>query len=608
MARPKALNLKDYITEDQLGCFIANKWLAWDQAKSDLKSTWREVKDYIYATDTTTTTNKTLPWKNKTTIPKICQIRDNLYANYIATLFPRRKWLVWEASNEESADVLKTEVIADYMTWVIDQPRFQEEIEKAILDYIDYGNAIGTVEWIDETSVTPDKTQVGYVGSMIRRMSPAEIVFNPTSQNFVSSPKIERSIMTLGDVKDYLTRISTEETKQYYEDLFEYLKNYRQSIGTSQGILGKYDQIYEIEGFANLQDYIESDYVELLTFYGDIYDYENDEYLRNYQIVVADRHKVLMKQPNSSFLGSPPIYHVAWRKKQDNLWGMGPLDNLIGMQYRIDHIENLKADVFDMIYAPPIKVKGYVEPFEWAPFEQINVGDEGDVAVMPPPFQVLDANMEIGNLIALMEEMAGAPKEAMGFRSPGEKTKYEVQRLENAASRIFQSKCTQFEKYFIEPLLNACLELAQRMLANGSLIRVFDEEYKIQVFKTLTKEDISGAGRIRSIAARHFAERADMIQNLTAFANSPLYQDVKPHISTIKLSEMVENLLEIEDYDLFRPFIAISEQADAQRIAQTNSEQVMMEAQTASGMGTDYDIEDPSMQLPLGGAPNVPTQ
>jgi hypothetical protein len=34
----------------------------------------------------------------------------------------------------------------------------------------------------------------------------------------------------------------------------------------------------------------------------------------------------------------------------------------------------------------------------------------------------------------LMEEMAGAPKEAMGFRSPGEKTKYEVQRLESAAS------------------------------------------------------------------------------------------------------------------------------------------------------------------------------
>ena len=35
-----------------------------------------------------------------------------------------------------------------------------------------------------------------------------------------------------------------------------------------------------------------------------------------------------------------------------------------------------------------------------------------------------------------MEEMAGAPKEAMGFRSPGEKTAYEVQRMENAASQV----------------------------------------------------------------------------------------------------------------------------------------------------------------------------
>jgi hypothetical protein len=40
---------------------------------------------------------------------------------------------------------------------------------------------------------------------------------------------------------------------------------------------------------------------------------------------------------------------------------MGPLDNLVGMQYRIDHLENLKADVFDLIAFPPLKIKGYVE-------------------------------------------------------------------------------------------------------------------------------------------------------------------------------------------------------------------------------------------------------
>ena len=51
-----------------------------------------------------------------------------------------------------------------------------------------------------------------------------------------------------------------------------------------------------------------------------------------------------------------------------------------------------------------------------------------------PDVNALQANMELANLQEQMEIMAGAPREAMGFRTPGGKTKYEVQSLENAAS------------------------------------------------------------------------------------------------------------------------------------------------------------------------------
>jgi len=116
---------------------------------------------------------------------------------------------------------------------------------------------------------------------------------------------------------------------------------------------------------------------------------------------------------------------------------MGPLDNLVGMQYRIDHLENMKADIWDLTRYPIFKIKGYVEDFDWSPGERIICGDDGDVDLVSPDVQVLNFNTEISILEAKMEEMAGAPKEAMGFRTPGEKTKYEVQRIENAASRIF---------------------------------------------------------------------------------------------------------------------------------------------------------------------------
>jgi hypothetical protein len=228
MAKP--INIEEYISKDTLGCYIADKWLTWNQDRASLIEKWKEVRQYVYATDTSTTTNSQLPWKNKTTLPKLCQIRDNLFSNYQASLFPQKKWLIWEANSLDSNKREKAEAIQDYMTNVTEQPRFNEEFDKLILDYIDYGNVFGTVEWIDETSYTDDKTQVGYIGPMIRRIDPLNLVFNPTATSFVSSPKIERSIMTIGEVKDYLTRLSTETTRDVYEDLFRYLKEYRSNL------------------------------------------------------------------------------------------------------------------------------------------------------------------------------------------------------------------------------------------------------------------------------------------------------------------------------------------------------------------------------------------
>ena len=87
----KVLALEDLITPDQLGCSIANMWTEWNMKRQFKVSDWEELRKYIYATDTRHTTNSKLEWSNSTTLPKLTQIRDNLYANYIATMFPKRK-------------------------------------------------------------------------------------------------------------------------------------------------------------------------------------------------------------------------------------------------------------------------------------------------------------------------------------------------------------------------------------------------------------------------------------------------------------------------------------------------------------------------------------
>jgi hypothetical protein len=207
-----------------------------------------------------------------------------------------------------------------------------------------------------------------------------------------------------------------------------------------------------------------------------------------------------------------------------------------------------------------------------------------------PDVNALQANFEIQHLTGTMEEMAGAPKEAMGFRTPGEKTKYEVQRLENAASRIFQNKIKQFEEMIMEPLLNAMLELARRNLTGTNTIRVFDDEFKVATFQTLTVEDITGIGRIKPIAARHFAEQAELIQNLTNLTSSGLWPVVLPHFSSVKLAKIVEEVFNLKEYEVVLPNVALAEQAESQKFAANLEEQMMMERGTATGIGGDFDI------------------
>lgn len=600
----KVQNIRDVVIEDQLGTYIARQWVEWNTFRKPWLAEKEEIRRYVFATDTTKTTNSQLPWKNKTTIPKLCQIRDNLNAQYMATLFPagKDKYVSWEADDRDSNTESKRKTIEAYMCSTMLQPRFKEEIQKLILDYIDYGNCFVMADWIDERVEQRDKTQVGYVGPTLRRISPLDIVFNPTAPSFEESPKIIRSLVSLGEVKEILERLTTDENREAMEKLYDYMIELRLTVRGSGGNLKEQDAMYAVDGFTSYQRYLQSDFCELLTFYGDYFDITTKKFYKNHVVIVADRHKVLSVAPNKSYFGYPPIFHCGWRKRQDNLWAMGPLDNLVGLQYRIDHLENLKADCFDLIAFPPLKIKGYVQDFQWGPMSKIYVGDDGsDVEILEVPFQVLQTNNEIATLQAIMEEMSGSPKEALGFRTPGEKTAYEVQRMENAASRIFVSKSVQFEE-MEERALNAMLEMARRNITGSQDLKIYDEEYNTETFMTLDPVDLVGAGRIRPKAARHFAEKAERIQNINNFFGSTLGADpdIKVHWSSIKLAKLFEDLLDIEEYELVTPYIRLAEQKEAQALANAAIEQVMMEAQTPAGLTPDDYDQTGSVPPPMG--------
>lgn len=553
------------ISPDNIATEIADRWRLWNQQRVGKLEEWKELRNYLFATDTRKTSNSSLPWKNSTTVPKLTQIRDNLHANYMAALFPQNRWMKWTADDRESNNKVKRETIQAYMENKVKQSDFEITMSKLVLDYIDYGNCFATVDYeTNYTEMEDGELIPAYIGPKVVRISPYDVVFNPVASDFYKTPKIIRSLLTLGEVKKM---VEENPDKEYMSKVFDRMIGTRNAIqGYSDSDLHKNDG-FIVDGFGSIRQYYESDYVEILTFYGDIYDKYTNTLLKNRIIKVVDRSYVLRDIPNPSWLGKSPIFHVGWRERPDNLYAMGPLDNLVGMQYRIDHLENLRADVFDQIAFPVLKIKGDVEDFDFQPGSRIYCGDEGDVSYLVPDASALAADNQIAMLENRMEQLAGAPREAMGIRTPGEKTAFEISSLQNAAGRIFQNKTQHFEKVFVEPILNSMLEAARRNMDASDIIRVFDDELGIVVFETITKEDITAKGKIVPMGARHFAERAQRLQNLQQLwqikSSDPT---VSAHMSGKEFARILAE--ELGEKSLYAENISVYENYETQKTIQ----------------------------------------
>lgn len=550
------IDIKDLIHPDDLATEIVKKYMSWSDHRSGWLDEKVELRNYVFATDTKTTTNNKNGWSNSTTTPKLTQIYDNLKANYSAALFPNSDWMKWEAEDGDSAAKDKATVIKDYLENKLRQDNFETTADLLVDDFVLYGNCFATVEFVTEYNTVGQEVIPSYIGPRVKRISPYDIVFDPTVAKFDMAPKIIREITSLGALKE-LANNGDEAAERVLSRSLEG----RRRVIRNDNI--EKSNAYTADGFSSIENYYQSDFVELLTFYGSIYDQETGELKTNRKIVIADRAYIVYDEEIPSWLGKAPVVHAGWRNRPDNLYAMGPLDNLVGLQYRIDHLENLKADIFDQIALPVLKVRGEVEDFEFMPGERIYMGEEGDVAPMVPDATALNADFQIQVLEAKMEELAGAPRQAMGIRTPGEKTAFEVQSLQNAAGRIFQHKAAKFEKECLEPILNLMLEASRRNMDAGDLVRTLDDATGAFLFREVSKEDITAKGKIVPKGARHFAERAARVQSLTQLVQ---VKQGDPSIAAHLSGKMIAKIIseELNEPELYGENVAIKEQAASQ--------------------------------------------
>jgi hypothetical protein len=168
----ETIEIEQIIGPDNLAVEISNRWREWDMFRNKKIEEWKELRNYLYATDTRTTTNAMLPWSNSTTTPKLTQIMDNLHANYFATLFPQQKFMRFEAYTEDSDLKQKTRHYPSiYGKQNTDSLTLLKQCPIFFLYYIQYGNCFATVTFEDNYKIKEDGDYISqYVGPKLVRI------------------------------------------------------------------------------------------------------------------------------------------------------------------------------------------------------------------------------------------------------------------------------------------------------------------------------------------------------------------------------------------------------------------------------------------------------
>ena len=260
----KVAEITSMLSREDPAVWITDQWSNFNNQREGKLQEWQELRNYLFATDTGTTTVGQLPWKNSTTLPKLTQIRDNLHSNYLSALFPNDDWMRWAGHSRKDATKKKRDAIQAYMMNKVRTSNFRVEASKLLNDYIDYGNAFVTIDFVSRQKELENGEFVpGYTGPVMRRISPLDITFNPLASDFRHSYKTIRSVKTLGEIAK-MSKIEPEN-----RGLLKAVER-RKDISARMGGYSKEDFEkavgYDMDGFGNLYEYYQTNYVELPVF------------------------------------------------------------------------------------------------------------------------------------------------------------------------------------------------------------------------------------------------------------------------------------------------------------------------------------------------------
>lgn len=568
----KPVDVRTQFSIDEKAEEIYALYQSYSIARSEKVSKAKETYEYLYATSTKDIKEQTnlTAWAQDTHLPKLTQLRDTLTNMYKSYLFSIRNYLEWDGFDSDSNSVDNKKRIRDFAQDMFDRSDLKGAVETLLDDYVEVGEAFVTPVY-EEVDETISNTQIArYELVRAERIDPFDIFYDVTYKSFKATPKIIRKVVSLGELKELAER--SEEMQKAFNAVMKNRETYSMLYETANDL--QKDQL-AMGGLGSLSNYTFGTDVEILTFYGDFYNITEDKLDKNKRIMVVNGTTVFSEVDQTI---EDTILRVGWRERKNILSAMGPLENLLGMQYRIDFLENLRAEIFDALANPIMVEHGDVQlPPELKPGAIIHTEGDGSVNYLSPPTIVLEADSQIDKYERKMEQYVGITQDTMGVRTPGEKTAFEYNGLVTSGVRNIEQQVRHFEKELFQPLVNLLLKVF--VLHKGSekvSVKDFDEDAKTVIYKDIILDEMLLTGKLKAVGSLTYAEKSRIATTLADLNRGGFFQDeaIRNHFSPKQLAKTLAYSSGLETFGVYKENARIFEMVDQQRAESTSKDQI----------------------------------
>lgn len=530
-------------SNEDLASFVLTTLETYRNAREEVEQSWLECWAKYLNTPNTESLLKgsilkrvgdvEVEWRHKLTGAKAYEAVETVVGYLMAATFPNRDWFDLEPLEPYVDDNMTlARLIRKHITNKLDECGFKSQYAVFLRQLVITGTSVLALPWRNEEARSYKRTrEEGPDGPMylaeemleccydapdIQVLDMFDCYVDPYSTDPNNSAFIRKVHKTKGEL------INLAKAGTYDLDPMDVVE-ISQGTGYNTSSSRKY-LLTSFEG-VETRTWSPADTVELIEFWGDYYDSDNGEYIKDCVITLLD-DKVIGYEENPYWCGKPFVIGT-YSRTGHTPYGFGGIQPILGLLHQLDIITNQRLDNLELNVNGmwTLRADGVLQPNEvyTEPGRVFLVGDHNDLQPLAPQNQMWTVTyQEAGLLEQTIDKSFGTGNyiSANQQRSGERVTAAEVAAVRDAGGNRLSTIHKHIEESVLYIFLAKLHSLVQQFTINPVKVRVAGEGADEYNYWELEPTDLNLPVKLRPIGSDNVIERKNYVQSRLEFVQA----------------------------------------------------------------------------------------